>query len=109
MLEKIKKALSELNIERWRINEVKEESAELFFVKHALDTRRIKDTHKCTVTVYRQGEKDKKKLVGNMSAQVISSMSYDEIKNAIESAYYAAQFAMNPYSTHPKKSRRTQY
>lgn len=103
MLEKIKKALSELNIERWRINEVKEESAELFFVKHALDTRRIKDTHKCTVTVYRQGEKDKKKLVGNMSAQVISSMSYDEIKSAIESAYYAAQFAMNPYFDAPEK------
>lgn len=103
MLEKIKKALSKLNIERWRINEVKEESAELFFVKHNLDTRRIKDTHKFTVTVYRQGEKDGKKLVGNMSASVISSMSYEEIENAIESAYYAAQFAMNPYFDAPEK------
>lgn len=103
MLEKIKKALSKLNIERWRINEVKEESAELFFVKHTLDTRRIKDTHKFTVTVYRQGEKDGKKLVGNMSASVISSMSYEEIENAIESAYYAAQFAMNPYFDAPEK------
>lgn len=103
MLEKIKKALSKLNIERWRINEVKEESAELFFIKHNLDTRRIKDTHKFTVTVYRQGEKDGKKLVGNMSASVISSMSYEEIENAIESAYYAAQFAMNPYFDAPEK------
>lgn len=103
MLEKIKKALSKLNIERWRINEVKEESAELFFVKHNLDTRRIKDTHKFTVTVYRQSEKDGKKLVGNMSASVISSMSYEEIENAIESAYYAAQFAMNPYFDAPEK------
>lgn len=103
MLEKIKKALSKLNIERWRINEVKEESAELFFVKHTLDTRRIKDTHKFTVTVYRQSEKDGKKLVGNMSASVISSMSYEEIENAIESAYYAAQFAMNPYFDAPEK------
>lgn len=103
MLEKIKKALSKLNIERWRINEVKEESAELFFVKHNLDTRRIKDTHKFTVTVYRQSEKDGKKLVGNMSASVISSMSYEEIESAIESAYYAAQFAMNPYFDAPEK------
>lgn len=103
MLEKIKKAISKLNIERWRINEVKEESAELFFVKHNLDTRRIKDTHKFTVTVYRQSEKDGKKLVGNMSASVISSMSYEEIENAIESAYYAAQFAMNPYFDAPEK------
>lgn len=103
MLEKIKKALSKLNIERWRINEVKEESAELFFVKHNLDTRRIKDTHKFTVTVYRQSEKDGKKLVGNMSASVISSMSYEEIEHAIESAYYAAQFAMNPYFDAPEK------
>lgn len=100
---KNQKALSKLNIERWRINEVKEESAELFFVKHTLDTRRIKDTHKFTVTVYRQSEKDGKKLVGNMSASVISSMSYEEIENAIESAYYAAQFAMNPYFDAPEK------
>lgn len=60
MIEKIKKALAESNIERWRINEVKEESAELFFVKHNLDTRRIKDTHKCVVTVSRELEKDGK-------------------------------------------------
>ncbi len=103
MLEKIKKALSELNVNRWRINEVKEESAELFFVRRALDTRRIKDTHKFTVTVYREGEKDGKKLVGNMSASVISSMTYDEVKSAIESACYAAQFAMNPYFDAPEK------
>ena len=67
MIDNIKKALSELNITRWRINEVKEESAELFFVKHTLDTRRIKDTHKCTVTVYREGEKDGKKSNGQKS------------------------------------------
>lgn len=44
MVDNIKRALSELNITRWRINEVKEESAELFFIKHTLDTRRIKAT-----------------------------------------------------------------
>lgn len=70
MIEKIKKALAELNVSRWRINEVKEESAELFFVKHTLDTRRIKDTHKYTVTVYREGEKNGKKTVGDTSANI---------------------------------------
>lgn len=103
MIEKIKKALSELNINRWRINEVKEESAELYFVKHALDTRRIKDTHKCTVTVFRECEKDGKKFVGDTGANVISSMTYDEIKTEIENAYFAAQFAMNPYFAPPQK------
>lgn len=97
MIEKIKKALAELNIQRWRINEVKEESAELFFVKHNLDTRRIKDTHKCVVTVSREGEKDGKKLVGDTGANINPSMTYDEIKKEIQDAYFAAQFAMNPY------------
>lgn len=97
MIEKIKKALAELNIQRWRINEVKEESAELFFVKHNLDTRRIKDTHKCTVTVYRESEKDGKKYVGDTCAHINPSMTYGEIKKEIEDAYFAAQFAMNPY------------
>ena len=103
MIEKIKKALAESNIERWRINEVKEESAELFFVKHNLDTRRIKDTHKCVVTVSRELEKDGKKLVGETGANINPSMSYAEIKKEIEDAYFAAQFAMNPYYAPPKK------
>lgn len=103
MIDKIKKALAESNIKRWRINEVKEESAELFFVKHTLDTRRIKDTHKCVVTVFREGEKDGKKLIGDTGANINPSMTYDEIKTEIENAYYAAQFAMNPYYEPPKK------
>ena len=103
MIEKIKSALAELNVQRWRINEVKEESAELFFVKHALDTRRIKDTHKCVVTVYREGEKDGKKLVGDTGANINPSMSYDEVKKEIQDAYFAAQFAMNPYYAAPEK------
>lgn len=103
MIEKIQNALTKLNIARWRINEVKEESAELFFVKHNLDTRRVKDTHKCSVTVFREGEKDGKKLVGDMSANIISSMTDEEVESAIESAYYAAQFAMNPYFDAPEK------
>ena len=103
MLEKIKSALAELNVQRWRINEVKEESAELFFVKHTLDTRRIKDTHKCVVTVYRESEKDGKKLVGDTGANINPSMSYDEVKKEIQDAYFAAQFAMNPYYAAPEK------
>ena len=103
MIEKIKKILSECGINRWRINEVKEESAELFFVKHQLDTRRIKDTHKFVVTVVRESEKDGKKLSGSMGANVIASMTEQEIKTEIKSAYYAAQFAMNPDYDDPEK------
>ncbi len=103
MIEKIKKALAELNVSRWRINEVKEESAELFFVKHTLDTRRIKDTHKYTVTVYREGEENGKKSVGDTSANINPSYTYDEVKKEISDAYYAAQFAMNPYYEAPEK------
>ena len=86
MIERIKSALAACGASRWRINEVTEESAELFFVKHELDQRRIKDTHKYRVTVFRSGEKDGKALIGSTAAEIIPSMDDGEIKKAIADA-----------------------
>ena len=54
MFDRIKKALDACGISDWRILETVSESYELFFVKKSLDTRRIKDTKKYTVTVFRK-------------------------------------------------------
>ncbi len=103
MIERIKSALERCSISRWRINERVEETAELFFVKQQLDTRRTKDVHKYEVTVFRDveaGEGDKPGR-GSTSVQLVSSMDETQLEDELRKAYYAAQFAANPYFEMP--------
>ena len=103
MIERIKSALERCGISRWRINERVEETAELFFVKQQLDTRRTKDVHKYEVTVFRDveaGEGDKPGR-GFTSVQLVSSMGETQLEDELRKAYYAAQFAANPYFEMP--------
>ena len=92
MFDRIKKALDACGISDWRILETVSESYELFFIKKSLDTRRIKDTKKYTVTVFRK-ENGK---CGETSVTVIDSYDDEKIASELKGAYYAAQFAMNP-------------
>ena len=98
MIERIKSALARCGITMWRVNERVDETAELFFVKKQLDTRRSKDVHKYEVTVFRdvdgQGDKPAR---GFTSVTLISSMDDGQIDEELKGAYYAAQFAANPY------------
>ena len=96
-MERIKRLLKEAGISDYIVNGYTERTAELFFVKKQLDTRRIKDVEKFNVTVYRTGEKDGKKLRAATDVTVLSAMTDAEILDALSGAYFAAQFAMNPY------------
>lgn len=92
MITRIQNALNRCGITLWRINETVEETAELFFVKKELDTRRIKDVRKYEVTVFRDVEGKR----GFTEVELISSMEEPEMDEALKGAYYAAQFAANP-------------
>lgn len=96
-MERIKRLLKEAGISDYIVNGYTERTAELFFVKKQLDTRRIKDVEKFKVTVYRTGEKDGKRLRAFTDVTVLSEMTDAEILDAFRGAYFAAQFAMNPY------------
>ena len=96
MIDRIKAALKRCGIALWRINETAEETAELFFVKKELDTRRIKDVCKYQVTVFRDVENEEGKKRGFTSVQLISSMDDAQLDEQLKGAYYAAQFAANP-------------
>ena len=100
-MERIKKLLAEAGIEEYTVIKKKERTAELFFVKKQLDTRRIKDVTKYHVTVFRIGEKDGMKLKAETALTLLDSMSDAEAVKALKDAYYAAQFAMNPYYEAP--------
>ena len=96
MIERIKSALARCGIDLWRINERLDETAELFFVKKQLDTRRSKDVHKFEVTVFRDVAADgkEKPARGFTSVQLIASMDDGEIDEKLKDAYYAAPLAM---------------
>ena len=96
-MERIKRLLKEAGISDYIVNGYTERTAELFFVKKQLDTRRLKDVEKFNVTVYRTGEQDGKKLRAFTDVTVLSAMTDAEILDAFRGAYFAAQFAMNPY------------
>ncbi len=96
-MERIKRLLKEADISDYIVNGYTERTAELFFVKQQLDTRRIKDVEKFRVTVYRTGEKDGTKLRAATDVTVLEAMTDAEILDAFRGAYFAAQFAMNPY------------
>lgn len=99
MIERIKSALERCGISLWRINERVDETTELFFVKKQLDTRRTKDVRKYEVTVFRDVEaKDGGKPGrGFTSIPVLPSMDGRQLEEELKGAYYAAQFAANPY------------
>lgn len=99
MITRIQNALEKCGISLWRINERVDESAELFFVKKQLDTRRSKDVRKYEVTVFRDVERAEGEKPGRGSTQVqlIASMDDAQIDRELKEAYYAAQFAANPY------------
>ena len=98
MIERIQSALEKCGITLWRINESVEETAELFFVRRQLDTRRVKDVHKYEVTVFRDVENPAggQTLRGFTSVQLISSMDGARLEEELKSAYCAARFAANP-------------
>ena len=103
MIERIKSALGRCGISLWRINERVDETAELFFVKKRLDTRRSKDVHKFEVTVFRDVAVDgqEKPARGFTSVQLTASMDDGQIEEKLKDAYYAAQFAANPWFEMP--------
>lgn len=98
MLNRIQAALQQETITVWRISETAEETAELFFVRRALDQRRIKDVREYEVTVYRDGTDEKgERTRAFTSVTLDASMTDEQIAEALRGAYFAAQFAPNPY------------
>ena len=96
-MERIKRLLKEAGIQEYLVCKSTERTAELFFVKQQLDTRRIKDVEKYTVTVFRTEDRDGEKRRAATDVTVVSAYTDEEIVKALKDAYFAAQFAMNPY------------
>ncbi len=102
MINRIKDAIGLIAPAAWRIEKRREETAELFFVRQELDTRRSKDVTYYTVTLFR---KDEAGRLGFTSVTVPPEIAWDELKKRLQEAYYAASFAMNPGYALPDATR----
>ena len=96
MKEKILASLKRLNIEEYTLNISTYKSAQMFFIKKSLDTKRAENTVTYNVNVYRKFEKDGKEMKGNSSVFIYNGMTDDEIDTALNRAYLAASFVCNP-------------
>ena len=96
MKEKILASLKRLNIEEYTLNITSYKSAQMFFIKKSLDTKRAENTITDNVNVYRKFEKDGKEMKGNSSVFIYNGMTDDEIDTALNRAYLAASFVCNP-------------
>ncbi len=97
-MKRILHALETAGVRDWSVAELKNEGAELYFVKKQLDTRRAKDTTIYRVTVFRN--EDGK--TGENTIKMLASYSDGKMVSDIRDAYTAAGFAMNPGYGLPK-------
>lgn len=100
MLNTIIDILSENNIQNFLINECKEHTKELFFIKHSIDQSRSKEVIKYDITLYKDFSlpKDKDNIYrGSSTCQITPAMTKDEITNKIKTTYNTASLVKNNY------------
>mgnify|MGYP002647545087 CR=1 FL=1 len=88
-------SLKALGIQNYLITEVKKNCKEMFFIRQTLDMTRTENLDEWNVTVYH--DDDAKSRRGAASCMIHQGMDENEVKSTISDAYYAAEFAMNPY------------
>lgn len=93
----IQAILKKCQIENYLIHTIEEETTELFFIKKALDTRRMKKIKKYQITVYRDFMEADKQMRGSATIDLYESMNEEEMAETLKDAYYAASFVKNPY------------
>lgn len=97
MIDKILKVLKEQQISDYLLYDTQKETVELFFIKKNLDMRRAENVGSCSVTVYRDFEKDGVRCKGESGFVVEPAAAEAEIAGKCQKAYLAAGFVANPY------------
>ena len=98
-MERLLRLLSEnKEINDYRVSEEDVHSYQLFFVKKKLETNRVSDSSKITVTVY----VDVEGYRGKGDFQYNESQSDEEIIENIKEAVFNAKLALNPFFELPK-------
>ena len=97
MTEQILAALRQLDISVYQLEEDRAESLECFYIRKNLDLKRSTDVTEIRVTVYRDFEKDGKRMRGSSTVQIHPGMNAEEIRDALAGAYRVAALVSNPW------------
>lgn len=87
-IEKILSALEKSGVALYQITETREESAELFFIRRALDMQRQKEIRQAAVTVYREFSEGEDRYLGSAAVQVQDSFTEEQLEQMFRDALY---------------------
>ncbi len=102
MIDMILDILHEKKIDNYSIVDSQTESGELFYIKKNLDLTRSKDVREIELTVYRDSEKDGKRLRGSSTTYLFPDMDKEQLEALINEAWECAVYVENPYYELPK-------
>lgn len=99
MLEKILMIIKQEKIQHYLINQIQEQSEEVFYIKKNLELKRRKDITKYQVTLYYDfpESSNNQSWRGFASCTLSTAMDDAQLQDTIKSTYLAASYAKNPY------------
>ncbi|MBQ9416620.1 MAG: hypothetical protein IJU20_07260 [Clostridia bacterium] len=103
--DKIFEILDTCGADDYLLTDVQTESAELFFVRHRLDTRRSKKTNKTFVRLYCAGTNDQgERMRGMTDVELLPDTDEETLRRKIAEALRASEYALNPFYPLPDAS-----
>jgi len=86
----------------WAVRDEVRTGWEFYFIRHALDQNRVRDTEHITLTVYKAFEEDGTKYLGSASAELAPTATETEAEGLIRSLLFEAGLIRNPaYALNP--------
>ena len=86
----------------WAVRDEIRTGWEFYFIRHALDQNRVRETEHITLTIYRAFEEDGKKYLGSASAELAPTATETEAEKLIRSLLFEAGLIRNrAYTLNP--------
>ena len=83
----------------WAVRDEVRTGWEFYFIRHALDQNRVRETEHITLTIYKAFEEDGKKYLGSASAELAPTATETEAERLIRSLLFEAGLIRNPAYT----------
>ena len=81
----------------WAVRDEIRTGWEFYFIRHALDQNRVRETEHITLTIYKAFEENGKKFLGSASAEIAPTATEAEAERLIRSLLFEAGLIRNPY------------
>ncbi len=83
----------------WTVSDERRRGWEFYFIRHALDQNRARDTEHITLTVYKKFTEGEREFLGSASAEISPSATRAETEKLIAQLLDEAKLIRNPFYT----------